>query len=210
MSAEILEKFAAAPAPGFRCYAAGDKLGATFLAKVRHILNRPASAKAIAQIHRILGRYADQVATFYERHNGFVLYRDMLSEAAGIELLPVAKWKRATGDMLSTFDYLADDPANDPDHILTGIAIAESPHSGNYFVMPVEGPAAGKIFYADHDGWYESAFASDFHKFLVHVTRQPVNLLNEELGCYTRYSDCKTDKQWIPEEYFPDVSKMGG
>ena len=76
--------------------------------------------------------------------------------------------------------------------------------------MPVEGPTAGKIFYADHDGWYESAFANDFQKFLAHVTRKPVNLLNEELGCYTRYSDGKTDAQWIPEVYFPDVSKMGG
>lgn len=93
--------------------------------------------------------------------------------------------------------------------ILTGIAIAEVPHSGNYFVMPVAGPAAGKIFYADHDGWYESAFANNFQKFLAHVTRKPVSLLNEEFGCYTRFSDGKTDKQWIPEEYFPDVSKLG-
>jgi hypothetical protein len=43
------------------------------------------------------------------------------SSAAGIELLPVAKWKRATDDMRSTFEYLADDPANDPDCILSEI-----------------------------------------------------------------------------------------
>ena len=92
---------------------------------------------------------------------------------------------------------------------MTDVAIAAVPFSGNYFVMPVEAPAAGKIFYANHDGWYESAFANDFQKFLVHVTRKPVNLLNEDVGCYTRYSDGKTDEQWIPEEYFPDVSKMG-
>jgi hypothetical protein len=77
-------------------------------------------------------------------------------------------------------------------------------------VIPVAGPAAGKILYADHDGWYESAFANDFQKFLAHVTRKPVIFLNEELGWYTRYWDGKSDKQWIPEEYFPDVSKMGG
>ena len=207
MSLQILEKFAAAPAPGFRCYAAGEKSDARFVAKVRHILNRPASPKAIAQIRRMLGSYADQVTAFYEHHDGFVLYRDVLSEAAGIELLPVRKWKRAADDMRRMFEHLADDPANDPDRILTGVAIAEVPHSGNYFVMPADGPAAGKIFYANHDGWYESAFADDFPKFLLHATRKPVTLLNDELGCYTRYSDGKTDLQWIPEEYFPDIKK---
>jgi len=38
--------------------------------------------------------------------------------------------------------------------------------------------------------------------------REPVKLLAEEVGCYTRYSDGKTDAQWIPEEFFPDVSKV--
>jgi hypothetical protein len=208
MSLQILEQFAAAPMPGFRCTAAGDESGDQFVAKVRHILKRPASSKAVAQIRQMLGRHAEQAIAFYERHNGFDLYRDTKSSASGIELIPVAKWKRSTEDMRSTFDYLGEDPSNDPDQILTGVAIAEVPCSGNYFVMPVEGPAAGKVFYADHDGWYESAFVGNFQKFLVHVTRKPVNLLNEQLGCYTRYSDGKTDKQWIPEEYFADVSNI--
>ena len=74
--------------------------------------------------------------------------------------------------------------------------------------MPIEGPSAGKIFYADHDGWYESAFADDFDGFLAHVVREPVKLLAEEVGCYTRYCDGKTDTQWIPEEFFLDVSTV--
>src|SRR5260221_14748581 len=121
MSLQILEKFVAAPAPGFRCSAAGDKSGAQFLAKVRHILNPPASSKAIAQIRRMLGSYAEQAVAFYERHNGFDLYRDTKSAASGIELLPVGKWKQEADDMCSTFDYLADDPESDPDPILTAV-----------------------------------------------------------------------------------------
>jgi hypothetical protein len=107
--------------------------------------------------------------------------------------------------MLSWFAHLADDPASDPDCILSGVAIATVPDSGNYFVMPMDGPAAGKIFYADHDGWYESAFADDFNGFLALVTK-PARLISEELGCYTRYSDGTTKTQWVPEEYFPDVT----
>ena len=78
---------------------------------------------------------------------------------------------------------------------MTGIALATVPHSGNYFVMPVEGATAGKIFYADHDGWYESAFADDFDDFLARATQEPVHLLAKELGCYTRYTDGKTTAQ---------------
>ena len=128
--------------------------------------------------------------------------------AAGIELLAVEKWEKGTAEMRDWFDHLTDEPENDPDHIVTGIAIATVPHSGNYFVMPVEGPSAGKIFYADHDGWYESAFANDFAGFLARVTRDPVKLLVDDVGCYTRYSDGKTSSQWIPEEYFADISKV--
>ena len=206
MPTQTIEQFAQAPAPGFRCFAAPKRTGPRFLARVQHILNPPATAESIAQIRQSLGEHAAQVAAFYQQHDGFVLYRDTLSEAAGIELLPVEQWQTATEDMRSWFEHLADEPESDPDHIVTGIAIATVPHSGNYFVMPVDGPTAGKIFYADHDGWYESAFADDFDRFLAHVTRDPVRLLAEEVGCYTRYADGKTDAQWIPEEYFADVT----
>src|ERR1051325_6547708 len=133
MSSQVLEEFAKSPAPGFRCYAAGNKSGARFLASVRHILNAPASSESIAQVRQMLGSHADQVAAFYQHHNGFVLYRDTKSEAAGIEFLPVEQWEEATDDMRDWFDHLTDEPENDPDHIVTGISIATVPHSGNYF-----------------------------------------------------------------------------
>lgn len=208
MTPQALEAFTKSPAPGFRCYAAGDKSGARFLASVRHILNPPASSDSIAQIRQLLGIYAGPVADFYQHHDGFVLYRDTKSDAAGIELLSVERWEEATDDMRDWFGHLADEPENDPDHIVTGIAIATVPHSGNHFVVPIEGQSAGKIFYADHDGWYESAFADDFGSFLARMTREPVKLLAEDVGCYTRYSDGKTDSQWIPEEFFSDISKV--
>ncbi|MCX6923665.1 MAG: hypothetical protein NT154_10730 [Verrucomicrobia bacterium] len=146
------------------------------------------------------------MVAFYEHHDGFVLYQHVLSDAAGIELLPVDQWGEATEDMRRYFHDLAEKPAIDQDHIVTGVAVATVRHSGNYFVLPIQGPAGGKVFYANHDGWYDSAFADDFDGFLAHATREPVSLLNDELGCYTRYSDGKTDAQWIPEEYFADAS----
>jgi hypothetical protein len=208
MSAKTLEEFSRVRAAGFRCYAAPGGSESRFVARVKHVLNPPASQKAIEESSLLLGGYAPQATACLKRHNGFVLYRDTLSDAAGIELLPAEHWEEATQDMRYMFEHLADDPENDPDHIVTGIAFATVPHSGNYFVIPVAGPTAGKVFYANHDGWYESAFAADFNSFLVRVTRHPAKLLAEELGCYTRYSDGKTDLQWIPEEYFEDVTKV--
>ena len=206
MALQFIEELLKAPAPGFRCFAAPGKEKSRFLARIHHVLAPPASGEATAKIRQLLGDHAPQVAAFYQRHNGAALYKDTLSRAAGIELLPVERWDEATEDMRDWFDHLAEEPENDPDHIVTGIAIATVPHSGNYFVMPVEGPAAGQIFYADHDGWYEEAFAKDFDAFVARVTRDPVQLLAEDVGCYTRYSDGKTDAQWIPEEYFTDVT----
>lgn len=104
------------------------------------------------QIRELLGAPACQVTAFYEHHDGFVLYQDTLSDTAGIALYPVELWEEATGEMRSTFDYLAEEPERDPHRILTSIAIAMVPESGNYFVMPVEGPSVGPIFYANHDG----------------------------------------------------------
>jgi len=202
---EILEEFAGSSSAGFRCFAAGAESGPRFIARVRHVLNPPASSACIARIREMLGRYAAGVVAFYERHDGFVLYHDGLSDAAGVELLSAGEWAEATDDMRQCFHDLAEKPSLDPDHIVTGIAIATVRHSGNYFVMPTDGPAGGKVFYANHDGWYESAFADNFDGFLVHATQEPVKLLNDELGCYTRFSDGRTNAQWIPEEYLPDA-----
>src|SRR5262245_4582060 len=99
MPAQVIEKFAKAPAPGFRCFAAGKDKGPRFVARVCHILHAPASVDAVAKARQRLGSHAKQVVAFYRSHDGFVLYRDTLSDAAGIELLPIEQWQSATDDM---------------------------------------------------------------------------------------------------------------
>ena len=147
----------------------------------------------------MLGEHSAQFEEVYANHDGFVLYKDSLSDAAGIEALPIAQWIEAGDDMRRWFDHLDDE--SDLDHIRTGIAFATAPRSGNYFVMAVEGPNTGKVFYANHDDWYESHFSEDFAEFITRVISNPAHLLSEELGCYARYSDGKTSIQWIPESY---------
>jgi hypothetical protein len=196
-----LVAFAGQTNPSFVCSNGGrsDKTKRTFIARLSHILNAPASPSDLALLRSMLGAHAAQFEEIYGAHDGFVLYKDFLSDAAGIEVLPISQWHEAGEDMRQWFEHLDDE--SDSDHIRTGVAFATAPQSGNYFVMPVEGSNAGKVFYADHDGWYESHFAKDFGEFIERVTTNPAHLLSEELGCYARYSDGKTPIQWIPESY---------
>lgn len=197
-----LVSFAGQANPTFICSNGGrsEKTKRTFVAHLRHVLNAPASDEDLAVLRSMLGAHAAQFEQVYAEHDGFILCKDSLSDAAGIEALPIAQWSEAGDDMRQTFEHLDDE--SDPDHIRTGVAFATAPQSGNYFVMPVEGPNAGKVFYADHDGWYEAHFAENFEEFITRVTSDPAHLVAEELGCYARYSDGKTSIQWIPESYY--------
>lgn len=208
MSLQKIKAFANAPNPGFRCTPAGSKSKKTFIVSIEHVFNKPASEKSLAALRAALGAFADQAAAAYQQHDGLILFKDSNSDEAGIELLPIKAWKEAAQDMREMLEYLEEDPESDPDHIFTGVAFATVISSGNYFVMPIEGPSAGKVIYADHDGWYESAFASDFNDFLARLVKSPVKLLNDELGCYARYSDGDTDIQWIPTDYIEDITEL--
>lgn len=205
MSIAALTKLCSAKNPAFRCTAAGDRSGKEFVARLLHVLCPPATKREVAQIKKHLGEYAAPVLNLYSRHCGALLYRDTKSETAGIHLLPPGLWPEAKKQVRELLGDMVDGPDGDPDHILKGVPVATVPHSGNFFVLPVSGPNAGKVFYADHDGWYESAFAKDYDSFLAKVCKNPVKLLNEVLGCYARYEDGLTDEQWIPAEYFDDL-----
>lgn len=209
MSLHKIKAFASAPNPGFHCTPAiAKKSKKTFIASIEHTFNKPATDKSLAALHDALGKFAGQAAAVYKQHDGLILYKDPKSHETGIALLPIKDWKEAAEDMRGLLEYLQEEPENDPDQIYTGVAFATVISSGNYFVIPIEGPSAGKVFYADHDGWYESAFASDFDGFLARLVEDPVRLLNKELGCHTRYSDGDTDTQWIPMEYLEDITEL--
>jgi len=202
MSIESLEELARAPSPAFRCIGAGRESRRTFYARLRHTLRPPATRDDIGRAQEALGLAGSDIVAFCRRHDGFVLYQDALSETAGIEMLPIGQWPEATTEMRAWLEMLC--AGDDPDHLGTGVAFATAPRSANFFVMPVEGPAAGKVFYAQHDDWYDAPFAEDFQAFLARVVRDPVKLLGDDLGSYARYSDGFSTTQWIPEMYYPD------
>lgn len=151
MSTESFEELARAPSPAFRCLGAGRESQRRFYARLRHILRPPATNDDIARAQEALGPAGSDIVAFCRRHDGFVLYQDALSETAGIEMLPVRRWQEATTEMRTWLEMLC--AGDDPDRLGTGVASATAPRSANFFVMPDEGPAAGKVFFAQHDDW---------------------------------------------------------
>ncbi len=195
-------------APRFRCYRSGDAPeNLTFLARVRHIINPPADKAAVSTIDELLGATGAPLKLFYSLHDGVLMYVDSTKqrtsygdfEAAGVAFFPVQEWQVQTAEMRD-FLLTTDSSEGVPDWLRQGVAFGEIPHSANYFVIQPGGEDAGRIFYADHDDFTAEPIAESFEEFLDSILADPAEFLYR-FGCYTRYSDGKTDTQWIPKEY---------
>src|SRR5438105_2599738 len=95
-------------APGFRCYACGDRAKkVTFLARVKNRMNPPADKHALSNIEKLLGSGASTIKQFYAKHDGVLMYEDTLSrrwsggefQAAGVAFFPVAEWQEKSNEM---------------------------------------------------------------------------------------------------------------
>jgi hypothetical protein len=196
-------------APGFRCYRCGDRSETpTFLALVRNRANPPADKVALSTIDKLLGAAGAMIKQFYARHDGVLLYEDTLSsrwsggefEAAGVAFFSVSEWQDKSAEMRESLLAMGWSEDDMPDWLRQGIVFGEIPHSANYFVIQPSGEQAGKVFYADHDDFQADPIAGSFEEFVDSILADPADFLNR-LGCYTRFSDGKTEIQWIPKEY---------
>lgn len=207
---ETLRAFVRRPL-AFRCKPPGQKAASDrFIAHVGHYLHSPATAAEVTQLKKQLDSCSPSLEASYHKHNGFVLYRDTLSNAAGVEALPVGAWANATErlheDVQDRNDYADDDPSG----LLSCIVFARAPRSGNLFAIRKTGPKRGAIFYTGHETLAADApFASDFDEFVSRIISDPVKLLAKDLGCFARYSDGQTPTQWIPEEVITSVGERG-
>ena len=184
----------------FRCRPAGRKTSTErFVASVRHSLNSPATETDLAILKKSLGDASPPLERFYAKHNGFVLYRDTLSDAAGVEALPIRAWAKATERVQDQLRETLDDEDDDSHGMLSRVAFGMSSRSGNFFIVETKGADAGSIFYTDHETASMEVFAKNFVEFIQRITSDPVTLLAKTRGCFARYADGETSRQWIPE-----------
>src|SRR5580658_7976752 len=145
-------------APGFRCYACGDRAkNATFLALVKNIVNPPANKDTLSMIDQLLPTAATSVKQFYAEHDGVLMYEDTLStrrprgefKAAGVVFFCANEWQAKSDEMREDLMTMGWPQEDMPDWLQEGIAFGEIPRSANYFVIQSRGENAGKVFYAD-------------------------------------------------------------
>lgn len=192
--------------PAFRCYFAGDRsenLG--FTAHVRHSLGQPATSDALAQLDSQLGAAGSSLRQLFSLHDGMTLFRDTKSDDAGFELFPIADWRSKTAEMRETLEAMGVDLADMPEWFNTAVVIGQVPESANYFVVGTAGDSAGKLYYVDHDGFVEEPIAGDAEALMDSLVADPAQFMYDR-GCYTRYSDGETNRQWIPKQYLNAAS----
>lgn len=204
MSLERFDAHLRDPAPGFRCYACGDRSETLkLLARVKNVVGKPGSTKAIAAVNKACGATSPAMRRFVELHDGVLLYRDGKSDAAGVEFFKATDWQSRTEEMRESMTSMGFEENDMPEWFHSGVVFGEIPHSANYFVFQPRGDEAGRVFYCDHDDFSTEPMAQSFEEFLMMIVDDAPGFLYE-CNCFTRYSDGKTDIQWIPKEYVPD------
>lgn len=167
------------------------------------MIGPPASGSSLAAVTKLCGDTSPVLKRFVELHDGVLLYRDSKSDAAGIEFFKAAQWQSRTEEMRESMTAMGFEVDDMPDWFHRGIVFGEIPHSGNYFLIQPDGAEVGQVFYCDHDDFKTEAIAASFGALLNMIVDDPPGFLYQ-CGCFTRYSDGKTDIQWIPKEYIPD------
>jgi hypothetical protein len=193
--------------PAFRCYAAGDRAeNLLFTALVTHEINSPATSAALAELDSHFAGGCPSLRELYSLHDGIILFCDTGSDVTGFELFPIADWPARTAEMRSSMEAMGFDLGDMPDWFDAGVVIGQIPQSANYFVAETSGGSAGKLYHADHDDFAEDSIADNAESLINSLVSDPAQFMYDR-GCYTRYSDGTTEKQWIPKEY---VNAIGG
>lgn len=178
----------------FICYPAGPDSADRIEVPIEHGVGEPAAPEHLARLRQLVGASALQLEDLYSKHDGFQLYVQS-PEHVGLVLLPINEWEAATQRFradLEEWGRSLDDAFDFEQH---GLVFGEPAFSGNHFFL-----YEGVVYYSDHDGGDNTPLAASFSGFLDRIVDDPAKFLFD-LGCYARYSDDRTDTQWIPERY---------
>lgn len=205
-----LEAFCRQPGQRFECEGAGEHENEQYTAQIEHVLYSSAGLNELQFIREQLQDLAEPFISFYQRYDGAQLFCDTMSEAVGLSIAPVREWEQLRTFLLDWFIDFSDEDFGyytemniSEEDIKQAVVFAEVPHSGNYFTVVTTGRHRGRIFYFCHDGMEYELYADNFDSFIRPILTDPANELLH-LGCYTRYSDGKTDIQWIPRRFLTD------
>jgi hypothetical protein len=187
----------------FDCYDPGDaeqQLG--FYVEIHNTLNGPAKESDLGVLRQLLPANSEELVDLYRLHDGLTLYRHCEAEhypngdMSGVIFYPIehlrahnAEWKAFLLEQYGSAENF------DCEFQRYGTAFGENSYSLKSFVW-----FDGKVFYDNHDNLTETPIAASFSAFLSLIARDPAAFL-DQCGLTTRYSDSKTDVEWIPKVF---------
>jgi hypothetical protein len=183
---DVIRQHIALTRPRFRCRDVDETTLITV--DLQHGQGRPASAKQLARLAQLSGDAYATLVPLYRENDGLIFHAH--GDTAGLVVATIRELKKLNADWRKWFK---DVPVEELyDYQRHGFAFATIHQSGNYFVA-----YQGRIYYSDHDDAPAEPWSANLTAFFERALGDPVRFL-EDAGCYTRYSDGRTDKQFIP------------
>lgn len=178
--------------PNFQCFDCNDELETLNLnVPVSHIKNGSPSQDELNKLRKLSKNGNEEIVEFYSTMNGIKMYCQ--GNQPKIEIFPIHKLDDENEAW--QYDYEGMESNELYDFQKEGMAFGEISQSGNYFVFYQR-----RVYYADHDGWEKTILGNSFFDFLNEMIKDPCKFMYDR-GCYSRFEDGKTNKQWIPKLY---------
>lgn len=134
---------------------------------------------------------------FYDTFAQLTLYVDETSGEAAFLIASPSQWTELDEDFRPWLDGIDEDEAADflPDWIDSCLVIGEVPRSGNYLLVPTEGPEAGKVFGFDHDGLEFDELGATLPDFIAKTLDLDTHRLTA-IASHIRFIAPSENRQW--------------
>ena len=196
MNLNAIKDFLTRDKPRFICTAEGSEGEATYTAWIEHHATDPGAADVA-----LLSEAPESLRSFFSEFGSLRLYCDAHSSSSAFYLARPSEWAQLQQEFLNWIRMLsADGQSMVPDWVEDCVVFGEIPETGNYLIMPRQGPEAGKVYLFDCQAFDFVEEAPDLSAYLLAITT-PDEALYEKIRQHTRYSDGETATQWLVREY---------
>jgi len=134
---------------------------------------------------------------FYRTFGALLLYFNEESQESAFYIAAPAQWEALDGQFRMWLEGLDEEemeeyvPAWVPDCIVVG----SIPRSGNYLLVPSDGPECGKIFEFEHDGFEFIKLAESLPSF-VEGALVPTSRELSSMASHLRFMSESSQEQW--------------
>ena len=162
MRLEELERAVLAHGGEFRCVQIRDE-GNKKLVPFRHVVTPAVAATELPDVGKL--------REFYATFGSILFYCDEQSGDAARYLAPLSEWPELHDSFMDWMEPVMDEPDEEllPRWVNTCLVIGETPRSGNYILMPTQGPAAGQVWEFDHDGYEFNCAGNDLVDYVERI-----------------------------------------